>query len=457
MNRNNTVTYLLKRKPHYCAALFILIVSLLFASLIDHPSVYKELLKGDASDYLLPALNIASGKGFSIHEKPCVYRDPGYSFLIAGGMLVFGKSERTVWIINAILHSLAMLLLYRMLAEIIPKREAVLFVLVIAFNPWIFSRIGLCLKEVAAEFATILSVYVVYVCFRLFDYKGNPFAYMAGGFILGLTILINSILLFFPFLVATLLLLKNSFHKKTIYFALCLIFGCAMALLPWSIRNLSISDGKLCFLSTHLGSALYSSTVSAKTFEKYGFLNYPEYLDAINELEVKGPITEFERDKGLRNIAIRRIKERPFEYFRLITIRMYRFWTLEGLAWFKYKGLLPDFHESNPDISRNSYVVLFFLRGVAKISFWVINLVFICSTLWFILKRQKGVFITLSIIMTWYYFFIYSILYVDVRYILPVYPLIMACSFIFIQKLLKYFSKKIKASQAFGVTQRMKY
>ena len=67
MNRNNTVTYLLKRKPHYCAALFILIVSLLFASLIDHPSVYKELLKGDASDYLLPALKIASGKGFSIH------------------------------------------------------------------------------------------------------------------------------------------------------------------------------------------------------------------------------------------------------------------------------------------------------------------------------------------------------------------------------------------------------
>lgn len=456
MNRNNTVTYLVKRKPHYCAALFILLVSLLFAALIAHPSAYKELSKGDAPTYLLPALNIASGKGFSIHEKPYVGREPGYSFLIAGGMLIFGKSERTAWITNAILHSLAMLLLCRMLIEIIPKREAVLFVLVIAFNPWIFPRIGLCLKEVAAEFATILSVYVCF-SFGMVDCKATPFAYMIKGFILGLAILINSILMFFPFLAVTLLVLKSSFHKRTIYFALCLIFGCATALLPWSIRNLSISDGKFCFINTHIGNVLYSSTVSAETFDKYGFLNYPEYLDAINELEVKGPITEFERDKGLRNLAILRIKERPFEYFRLVIIRMYRFWTLEGLAWFNHMGILPDFHNSNPDISRNRYVVLFFLRGVAKISFWVINLVFICGTLWFILKRQKGVFITLSIIMTWYYFFIYSILYVDVRYILPVYPLIMACSFIFIQKLLKYFSKKIKVSQAFGVTQRMKY
>ena len=451
---NNILTNLVKEKPHYCVALFILIVSLLFASLIDHPSAYKKLSKGDAPGYLLPALNIASGKGFSIGGRPYFGREPGYSFLIASGMLVFGKSERTAWIINAILHSVAMLLLCRMLIEIIPKREAVLFVLVIAFNPWIFPRIGLCLKEVAAEFATILSVYV---CFRIFDCKANPFTYVIKGFVLGLTILINSILMFFPFLVAAFLVLKSPFYKRRIYFALCLIFGCAMALLPWSIRNLSISDGKLWSINTHLGNVLYASTVSTNTFDKYGFGNYPEYLDAVNELEVKGPITEFERDKGLRNIAILRISERPFEYFRLVIIRMHRFWTLEGLAWFGHKGLLPDFHKSNPDISRNRYVVLFFLRGVAKISFWVINLVFICGTMWFILKRQKGVFIPLSIIMTWYYFFIYSILYVDVRYILPVYPLTMACSFIFIQKLLKYFSKKIKVSQAFGVTQRMKY
>lgn len=201
-----------------------------------------------ADGYDLLAENLAAGNGYRFYPDTAktLMREPGYPLLLAGLMLTFGKSLAAVKVTNMILALLTAWLILRIARELAPEawsRNSVLLLgppLLFLFNPGTLiaeSRGGV---EMAFSLLLALFILSIYRATR----SNRSLDYALSGLVLGLTALVRSTPLLFPFFLLLFLLYLDG--QRVGKLIICrnisvLILSALAVLSPWIIRNYSLT------------------------------------------------------------------------------------------------------------------------------------------------------------------------------------------------------------------------
>lgn len=194
----------------------------------------------DAQAYDTIAINIVEGYGFiedrtsSFEFDTSIVRaGPGYEYFLAGIYFLFGHHFEPVWVIQAFLHALSALLLYLVARQLFRgsygERVGVASAAIFGFSPDLIEISAMLMTETLYLFFTVL---VFYLFLRVFNKPKNNFLAFLLGLASGVAILTRPpIVLFVP------VFLFFYYRKKEYKNIFILIVGCAIALLPWVIRN----------------------------------------------------------------------------------------------------------------------------------------------------------------------------------------------------------------------------
>ncbi len=238
------------------AVVFIVHVLLLFAiipivSARLAPS-YNQDVFADGYDYL--ATNLAAGNGYRFYPDSAttLMREPGYPLVLAGLMLLFGRAFIAVKIVNLMLALGTAWFLTRIVRKFTDSQWAI----IVAPSLFLFHP-GTLIAEsrggVEILFGFLLTSFVV-TLYAAIDSRRSS-AFLVCGLVLGVTVLVRSVPIFFPIFLLGYLLI---FERKRIT-PLAALRNVAIILLtmlavlsPWILRNYSLT-GKFVPTASVLG------------------------------------------------------------------------------------------------------------------------------------------------------------------------------------------------------------
>ena len=204
----------------------------------------------DAEEYV-EISNVWGEKGFD-EAFENLWRMPGYpAFLLVIKFLSPNEPFLTVRIIQSLLTSLSVVILYFVLKNYSIKKNAFIFCVLYCFVPiWHFSSV--LLPESLTYFLIVLMIYVLS---KLSSY--NYILILVISLLLSSLIYLkpNHILLIIPIIIFIIVNFKESIKKSIILLSITTIF----ALLPWIIYS-NIGDRKFYGLTTTQGLNLYIGT-----------------------------------------------------------------------------------------------------------------------------------------------------------------------------------------------------
>lgn len=217
--------------------LFAIFISLLIAlEIFFYWPRFAELdIKSDALEYHQLAVNLLNGKGFYLEERGgrTMIREPGYPFFIFLNYKIFGVNPDIIRVEQVILLLLICLFVYKLCKKILAEGDfiAKIAVLAIAACPLFIIYSGEIISETLAAFLLIASCY-----FLIKSFNSEKLIYIfLAGFCLSLLILVKSIFIFMPLIIA-LVCLFIPLQKKILKIAIFLGI-CALLISPWFYRN----------------------------------------------------------------------------------------------------------------------------------------------------------------------------------------------------------------------------
>lgn len=188
----------------------------------------------DACDYGGLALNLVSGKGFTVNHVlplslvfiPCVPQPnciwaPGYSVFLAGAFAVFGVSDFTILWANLLLFLVVIISGYFLTKKYIDYKTALVFILFMGLNQYSFYTILYGSPEMLATALLIISL--------LFVSDDHQRAVLSGLFF-GLAVLTRYQMIV---LLPVYLVFFRNINRKYILFAGVAFFVCS----AWLVRN----------------------------------------------------------------------------------------------------------------------------------------------------------------------------------------------------------------------------
>jgi hypothetical protein len=211
---------------------FSLLVRLLTLAIFPAPEVdYSSV------EYLRAAHLLMDGKGFSDPSFP-VNNPPLYPVFIAICLSLFGGDQVSVIIVQAVLDSLTMVMVYFTMKEIFDIETALLSAGILSLYPY-----SLYLTmSIASEplFTFFLSGFVLSSVYAVRSTKA--WHYCASGILLGLATLMRGTTQFVPLMFPVMLILLGKRGRDSFfcYAALCLTF--VLVILPWTVRNHVVVD-----------------------------------------------------------------------------------------------------------------------------------------------------------------------------------------------------------------------
>ena len=246
---NKPPTALIPWPDRRTAALALLVVVIhLFVLLVVLPRfsahltpAYNQQLTSDGYDYL--ASNLAAGHGYRFYPDTAktLMREPGYPFILAGLLTVFGNRFIAVEMLNVILALGTTWFIIRVMGKISSRRwPGFVAALLFLFHPGILiaeSRGGV---EIIFGFLSLLFLLSLY---RAFD-RNRSLDFVISGLILGIALLIRSVPILFPVVVLGYMLVflrsKISPLSACRNFAILVVTMLAV-LSPWIARNYSLT------------------------------------------------------------------------------------------------------------------------------------------------------------------------------------------------------------------------
>ncbi len=229
--------------------LLLVVIPLVSARLA--PS-YNQDVFADGYDYL--ATNIAAGNGYRFYPDSAttLMREPGYPLLLAGLLELFGKSFFAVRIVNLMLALGTAWLLARLARTLTDQPWA----MIVAPSLFLFHP-GTLIAEsrggVEILFGFLLMLFAVTLSRAIECRQWSSF--LVSGFVLGITVLVRSVPIFFPiFLLGYLLLFER---KRMSALTSCrnvsiILLTMLSVLSPWIIRNFRLT-GKFIPTASVLG------------------------------------------------------------------------------------------------------------------------------------------------------------------------------------------------------------
>jgi 4-amino-4-deoxy-L-arabinose transferase-like glycosyltransferase len=222
----------MKKPTLIILGIFVLALALRLGTLLIFPGT-SVAEKCDAQDYNAIAHNILKGNGFTgSSQEPTQIRAPGYPIFLAGVYAVFGDSMTPVKIIQGILSSLTVVLIFFIAFELFGLATAVLAGIISACYPAFVIYSNILLSE------TLFMFFFYMFLLKLLAVHKTPTAkaWLLLAVIQGVQTLIRSTTMYLPFILLLLVLVtpdKKRFLKNIVLF-ICLSTA---VISIWTVRN----------------------------------------------------------------------------------------------------------------------------------------------------------------------------------------------------------------------------
>jgi 4-amino-4-deoxy-L-arabinose transferase-like glycosyltransferase len=286
--------------------IFILIFGLILR--IGYVLTLEEHLKfPDSVRYDALAQGISEGRGY-----PTIATAPVYPFFLSLIYFIFGRSFRTVWIVQSVLDCISILLLYKIASKIINEKAGIIAGILYSLDPFLIFFSGLLLTE-----TLFITVFLGFLLSLINLQKSSSIRYsLLCGVLLAIAALLKPFFLYFGIVMFLVLLLSNI----RIYKRIGVVFITTFILMsPWVIRNLLRYE---TFILTTRGSGitLYESNNPNATGGR-GWKRIPDIQRILQ-------MGEIERDNYTRKRAKEFIRNNPGRFLELIVEKQRRFWAI---------------------------------------------------------------------------------------------------------------------------------
>lgn len=298
----------------------------------------------DSLHYHDIADNLASGEGFSLSYEhllegdrpadggpaPTARRPPLYPVFLAGIFRLFGHNYRLVQVLQAVMGTFTVLLIYWLAVAALGRRDAALvaagvsavYPFFIVFTRYLLTEVTFLLLAAGAFLAT-------YRCLE----RGGAGASIAAGFLGGLSALCRPTAVFFIILHTGLVLAfrSRSGGGRAIRVELpAYVLAFCLTMAPWVARNYAVFNAFIPGF-TSAGYNLFMGTYPpSRGLANISPSEHPPELR--RELEGAG---EIQTDRVFRRAALENLRRYPFEYLKLVAMKTIRGWLVikKGHDW----------------------------------------------------------------------------------------------------------------------------
>ena len=226
--------------------------------------VYRRqgLVEGtvDLNGFGALARNIARGEGFSLGHGPTIRRGPLYPYFGAALLRIFGSDDQTLpdavfyrplIVANCVIIGLTCVVVWRLCRELFGARPALLAAIVCPLVPQTLRYTGMTEVETSMGLLTALLA-LTGLFFVRRPTVGNGAALGATA---GLATLAKPIVLLFPIVFVALAGLywwrSKALDRRAIVASVVALACFGALLVPWSLRNSAITDGKFKGISSN--------------------------------------------------------------------------------------------------------------------------------------------------------------------------------------------------------------
>jgi len=311
----------LRREKTYILLVFILALILRSSyGVYLGPVVRKD---GDAGGYTTTALKLLQGKGFTYGERVSSFKPPLWSFVLAGVYFVFGPNVYSARVFQALLGSIACVIIYLLGKRIFNKETASIAAAIGAIYPSFIHFGGILSAETLSILLYTLHIYYVVKVSKHSSFLNR----LMSGITFGFSALCKAqILVFFPLTFIWLYLVSEGERKKKAAKLITIFIFMVFTLAPWTIRNYFVHK-EFVLISTSGGVAFWTGNHLGATGGYDGFfINNPTG----GSYFVEG-LSEVESDRWWFGQGIKFIREYPWEFLKLSIPKFTNLWRVYTL------------------------------------------------------------------------------------------------------------------------------
>jgi len=298
--------------------IFSLALVLRFVAVCD----MDPALEGDPATYNHYAKSIAEkGEFADAAGRPTSWRPPLYPLFLAVIYLLAGESLCVVGAVQAVIGSLACVLIYFIAKDVFGKTTGITAGAISACYLYFIASARFLTTEGLFIFMFVLSVFLL---FKAIEYNSLKYA-VCTGFLLGLTTLVRAEVLFFPLFVfmAILLVYKTDKERlvKLIKLSLIALVAFLIPISVWTIRNYSAHKAFVP-VSTNGGINFFIGNTPNKDGRNRVRGPAPEEVADIEVLE-----SEVEKSRAYMKKALVYVSKHPKKVSKLVLMKFFFFWS----------------------------------------------------------------------------------------------------------------------------------
>ena len=276
----------------------------------------EQPLFPDALEYLKVTKNILLGRGLMVDEASRIGRMPGYPVFLALVQSVCGESLLAVRLVQAVVGTGVVWLVWLLAREVYGERQACLAAAVAAVYPYFVLFTPLVLAE------TVFMALFLWgaLCLKLAYSHGRWVSAVLAGVFLGLATLVRASLLPFVLLAAAVWVVLGRLERGAFGRAAALLVAFGLVMAPWVVRNYYASGGHVVPTTLRAGPSLYEA------------LN-PEadggpMMDRIDWGDGTEGLSEYEQNRLWRARAVAFVRGSPAKALALAGRKLVRFWNV---------------------------------------------------------------------------------------------------------------------------------
>ena len=357
--------------------------------------IYPAMPSSDGATYLWLAEKLSRGEPYGGTGWRAFW-PPGYPFLLAPLVSLFGAERMMIIGLNLVLFVGTLLTVYSLGRAIRGEACGRIAAAILAIWPTHIALTGVPEKEVPL----ILIISLVFLLLYARPTHPKRLAFPAG-LLLGFGALMQPALILLPSAVILADLLSRA-SIRTILLRLALILaGMALVISPWTFRNYQVFD-QFVLISTNGGGVFYKANHPGATG---GYIR-TEWTDALDQYP------ELEANSLGFKLGMEWIRENPLAFLRLAVEKQILFLGDDST------GVYESLRRGGLDVSEPIYAIW---KGLAN-AYWVLLWAMILLSAWrWAMNRDSQALLLLPMTLAFLYFYsLHSIVESGGKYHLPV-------------------------------------
>ena len=287
----------------------------------------RFFIEGDAEGYWELGQRIARWDDYAVHEPPrYVHRMPGFPTILAISNLVFPDNMFAARLLLSLLGVVVCWLVFKLGSQLDSPQTGLIAAAICAVSPMLVGFSPLILSETAFATSLVVSLLavkrlidVIHTGTRVKDRRKILFQTILVGTLIGLGVYIKpSWILIAPCFVAF-ICLAFRYSKRSIVSGIVIILSLFVVLLPWGVRNFTVSD-HFTLTTFWMGPSLYDGLQPGAT----GASDMRFY----DKEQLPARFSEYEVDRIYRDRAVQLAFNDPLRVVRLAGSKFLRFWNL---------------------------------------------------------------------------------------------------------------------------------